>query len=67
MPESETTLTLNMASPVISRLAEGGFGGRNEQVAKYVLSLATLSHRTLSADEMKAFLSDSYDVLAGLA
>ena len=67
MPEKETTLTLNMASPVIARLAEGGFGERNAQVAKYVLSLATLSHRTLSAEEMKAFLSDSYDVLAGLS
>lgn len=67
MPEKETTLTLNMASPVIARLAEGGFGERNAQVAKYVLSLATLSHRTLSAEEMKAFLADSYDVLAGLS
>lgn len=67
MPEKETTLTLNMASPVIARLAEGGFGERNAQVAKYVLSLATLSHRALSADEMKAFLADSYDVLAGLS
>ncbi len=65
--DTEATLILNTASPIIARLAEDGFGERREQVAKYVYSLATLSHRTLSADEMKAFLADSYDILASLA
>ena len=63
----EAVLILNTASPIITRLAEGGFGDRAAQVAKYVYSLATLSHRALNADEMKAFLADSYDILASLA
>ena len=64
---TEATLILNTASPIIARLAEDGFGERRAQVAKHVYSLATLSHRTLSADEMKAFLADSYEILASLA
>ena len=63
----ETTITLNVASPVVKRLAEGGFGDKNTQVAKHVLSLATLAHRPLSADEMKEFLSGSYDLLVSLS
>jgi len=63
---SEVTLILNLASPIVTGLAEGRFGDKSEQVAKYIYSLALLSHRSLSADEMKAFLSDSYEILSGL-
>ena len=35
-------------------------------LCKHIYSLATLSHRQLSADEMKAFLGDAYDLLLKL-
>lgn len=63
---TEATLVLNTASPIILRLAEDGFGAQTEKVAKYVYSLATLSHRALDAEEMKQFLADSYDILSSL-
>ena len=62
----DVTLVLNMASPIVSSLAEGRFGDKEEKVAKHVYSLALLSHRNLSAEEMKAFLADSYALLADL-
>lgn len=64
---TEATLILNTASPIITRLSEDGYKEGAEKVAKYVYSLAVLSHRALTADEMKAFLADSYDILSGLA
>ena len=63
---TEATLILNVASPIISGLADGRFGDKEMQVAKHVYSLARLSHRALNAEEMKEFLSDSYGLLAGL-
>ena len=63
---TEATLILNVASPIIAGLADGRFGDREVEVAKYVYSLALLSHRSLDAGEMKEFLSDSYALLAGL-
>ncbi len=63
---TEATLILNTASPVIKGLADGRFGDREKEVAKYVYSLALLSHRALDAEEMKEFLSDSYALLSGL-
>lgn len=64
---TEATLVLNTASPIIARLAEGGYGEGAQKVAKHVYSLAVLSHRAFTADEMKAFLADSYDILSHLA
>ena len=63
---TEATLVLNVASPIIEGLASGKFGEKEETVAKYVYSLATLSHRALDAEEMKEFLFDSYGLLSGL-
>ncbi|MBP3437170.1 MAG: molecular chaperone HtpG [Clostridia bacterium] len=60
----DATLILNMANPIISRLAEGGYGEKAEKVAKQVYSLALLSQRPLSSEEMKEFLCDSYNVLS---
>ena len=62
----EATLILNTASPVIQGLADGRFGDKEKEVAKYVYSLALLSHRAFNAQEMKEFLSDSYALLSGL-
>ena len=63
---TEATLVLNFSSPIIEGLASGKFGEKEETVAKYVYSLATLSHRALDAEEMKEFLFDSYGLLSGL-
>ena len=60
----EATLVLNTASPLVTRLAEGGFGDRESKVAKHIYALATLSHRPFNAEEMKAFLADSYEILS---
>lgn len=64
---SEATLILNTASPLIERLGKGEFGERTDAVAKQVYALATLAQRSLSADEMKSFLSDSYKLLNELS
>ena len=62
----ESVLILNVASPLIARLAEGGYGDKASAVAKHIYMLATLSHRTLDADEMNAFLQGSYEILTDL-
>ena len=59
----EATLILNRACPLIERLERKEFGDKTEQIAKHVYSLALLSQRTLTADEMNAFLRESYDIL----
>ena len=56
-------LVLNGDSEVVSRLLSGGFGEETTAVARRLLSLALLSHRPLSAEEMTAFLSESYRLL----
>ena len=63
MPTDET-LILNDACPLIKRLATGDFGDKNELVARQVYRLAQISARTLTAEEMKTFLSDSYALLS---
>ncbi len=58
----EVTLTLNLASPLISKL-ENATGGKQEIMAAYLYGLAQLSQKKLSAQELQKFLSDSYTVL----
>ncbi len=63
----EATLVLNTSSALIKKLKEDAFGERTEAVASYVYHLATLSQRPLNAEEMKAFLSESYRILDALS
>lgn len=56
-------LALNADSPLVLRLLSGGFGEEAPAVARYLLSLALLSHRPLSGSEMTAFLAESYRLL----
>ena len=58
----EVTLTLNLASPLISKL-ESATGEKQEIMAAYLYGLAQLSQKKLSAEELQKFLSDSYTVL----
>ncbi len=55
--------TLNLDSPTVTRLLSGGFGDEEGAVARHLLSLALLSYRPLSREEMSAFLSESYRIL----
>ena len=57
------TLVLNADAPVVARLLSGGFGAEEGAVVRHLLSLALLSYRPLSGEEMAAFLSESYRLL----
>jgi hypothetical protein len=61
----DTTLVINMASPVteklVSLIKEGS--ENKDRFARYIYKLALMSYRRLSADEMQGFLSDSYELL----
>jgi HSP90 family molecular chaperone len=62
---TEATLTVNTASPLIRKLAEME-GEKQEQTATCIYQLALLSQRKLTAEELKAFLSNSYGLLEQL-
>ena len=57
------TLTLNTASSLIRAVACIEDKDKKTEVARQIWSLAVLAQRTLTADELKAFLSQSYAVL----
>ena len=58
----QITLTLNLSSPLISKL-EAMEGEKQEITAAYLYGLAQLSQKKLSAEELQKFLSDSYTIL----
>jgi molecular chaperone HtpG len=58
----EATLILNSESPLIKKLAENP----DEKIARQLYILTVLSQRRLSAEELRSFLSDSYEMLEGL-
>ena len=60
------TLVLNLDAPVTSRLLDGGYGESEGEIARHLLSLALLSYRPLSADEMTELLAESYRLLGRL-
>ena len=64
---SEATLIVNTKNPIVKRLSDGGYGEKADAVAKQIYSLALVSQRPLSADEMKRFLKDSYEFLSMLS
>lgn len=59
------TLVVNTACPIIEKLRSGDAAHR-EMIAKHIYSLARLSSRKLSADELSDFLTDSYAILGEL-
>jgi molecular chaperone HtpG len=63
---TEATLTVNTASPLISKL-ESMEEETKEKAAAYLYQLALLSQRKLNAEELQKFLSDSYAVLSMLS
>ncbi len=64
----DTTLILNTNAPLIKKLDNMQRAGseRTQALATEIYRLALLSHRKLSAEELKSFLSESYRLLLDL-
>ncbi len=64
----ETTLVLNTNSPLISRLEaiNSEDGEKAKLMASEIYRLAILSHRKMTAEELKSFLDDSFALLGML-
>lgn len=64
----EYTLTVNTASPLTAKLLElcDSDGEKAEAIAAQVYRLSLLSQRKLTAEELKTFLSESFDLLGKL-
>ena len=62
---TEATLVVNASSPLITRLASEveSDESKAERIAKQIYTLALLSQRQLTADELQSFLTDSFDML----
>lgn len=65
---ADATLVVNCASPLISKLSDDCTAApeRAKILAKQIYSLCLLSQRRLDADELRAFLGDSYEILGML-
>ncbi len=64
MGKKEQSLAVNLENPLIEKLVSAPESESSETVAKHIWALARLSKRELDADEMKAFLADSYELLS---
>ena len=64
----EYTLVLNSASPLITKLSEiaENESDKAKLMAKEIYRLALISQRHMTADELKAFLQDSFMILGML-
>ena len=60
---TDATLVVNANSPLIKHLESDTDDVKGERIAKQIYTLALLSQRQLTADELKAFLADSFDML----
>ena len=65
---TDITLVINGNSKLIARLSDTAENDEDKakKLAKQIYTLSLLSQRQLSADELKAFLSDSFDMLENL-
>jgi molecular chaperone HtpG len=66
----EATLVLNTASPLVNKLTGLCDEGKDEMaelIAKQIFALSTMSQRPFTAEELSAFLTDSYSVLDKLS
>ena len=64
MPAPDMTLIVNVNSPLISKLDSADKSAEGtKKIAKQLYTLALLSQRQLSADELQSFLTDSFDLL----
>ncbi len=65
---TESTLLLNTASPLIKKLEETSAADRDKakEMASYIYKIALLSQKKFSAEEMRSFMKDSFDLLMKL-
>ena len=63
MPPSNQKLILNSENSLVKSLGANSSSPFAEQAAKQILALATLAQRQLSAEELRDFLSASYQTL----
>ncbi len=63
---SKAKLVVNTSSSLYKKLEElaGTDEAKAEKLCGYVFSLATVAHRQLTADELKAFLESQYELLS---
>ena len=59
----EAKLILNASSPLIAKIDSEADEDRREKLARQVYGLSLLSQRKLTAEELKKFLADSYELL----
>ena len=59
----ELSLTVNLENSLIGTLASSPESETSEKVAKHIWSLAMLTRKQLTADELRDFLAESYDIL----
>ena len=64
----DTTLVLNTASPLIAKLAStvASDEKKAEAIASYIYKISLMSQKRFTADEMQAFIKDSFDILMQL-
>ncbi len=62
----KSTLVLNLNCPTVKALDTESVTDREKTVARQIYMLATLSQRGLSGEELKDFLSSSYEILSKL-
>ena len=65
----EQTLIMNTASPVVTKLTsllDAGETDKADLIGRQLYMLASLTQRQLTADELVAFLNESYDILGQL-
>jgi molecular chaperone HtpG len=64
----DTTLVLNTASPLIAKLAMAVASDEKkaETIASYIYKVSLMSQKRFNADEMQAFIKDSFDILMQL-
>ena len=64
----ESTLVINSASPLISKLEQTAENDpeKAKAMASYIYKVSLLSQKKLSADEMQAFMKDSFELLMKL-
>ena len=62
---TDATLVVNGASKLIGRLADTAQNdeGKAKKIARQIYSLALLSQRQLTAEELQSFLGESFDIL----
>lgn len=65
---TESTLILNTASPLYKKLEEVSASSpeKAKEMASYLYKISLLSQKKFSAEEMRAFMKDSFDLLMQL-